>query len=48
MDIVTLSNAFAHIHDTDSLLANIKKILNDKGIIIIEFQYLINTIRYIF
>ena len=45
MDIVTLSNAFAHIHDTNSLLTNIKKILNDKGIVIIEFQYLINTIK---
>ena len=27
MDIVTLSNAFAHIHDTNSLLTNIKKFL---------------------
>ena len=45
IDIVTLSNAFAHIHDTNKLLVNIKKILDDKGIVIIEFQYLINTIK---
>ncbi len=43
--IVTLSNVFAHIHKTDTLIKNIKKILDLKGVIIIEFQYLVNTIK---
>ena len=44
-DLVTVSNAFAHIDNTDDLLKNIKNILNNKGVLIIEFQYLVNTIQ---
>ena len=44
-DLITISNAFAHIDNTDDLLKNVKKILNNKGVLIIEFQYLVNTIQ---
>ncbi len=44
-DLVTISNAFAHIDNTDDLLKNVKNILNNKGVLIIEFQYLVNTIQ---
>ena len=39
-DIITFTNVFAHIEDLDGLLENIKILLHDKSILVIENHYL--------
>lgn len=39
VNVITGTNVFAHVHDTFSFLENCKKILNDDGIIVLEFPY---------
>ena len=40
VDVITFTNVFAHIEDLKSLLVNLKKIISDETIIIIENHYL--------
>ena len=40
VDVITFTNVFAHIEDLKSLLINLKKIISDETIIIIENHYL--------
>jgi len=44
-DLVTAFNVFAHADDLKSIAIDAFKILNDKGIFIIEVQYLMDTIK---
>lgn len=45
VDLVTAFNVFAHADDLKSIARNAFKILKDKGIFIIEVQYLMDTIK---
>jgi len=38
-DIISANNVFAHIPDIQSVLSNVKKLLNINGIFVIEFPY---------
>ena len=40
VDVITFTNVFAHIEDLKSLLVNLKKIISDETLIIIENHYL--------
>ncbi len=40
VDVITFTNVFAHIEDLKSLLENLKKIISDETLIIIENHYL--------
>ncbi|MAG92072.1 SAM-dependent methyltransferase [Candidatus Woesearchaeota archaeon] len=44
-DVVTANNVFAHIDDIDSVIENVKKLLKDEGIYVIEIQYFVDTIE---
>ena len=43
--IITITNVLAHIDDINGVIKNIKKILDKKGILIIEFPYIMNMIK---
>lgn len=43
-DVVTANNVFAHVSDIKSFTDNVKKIIKDDGVFIIEVQYLLDTI----
>ena len=43
-DIIVSCNCLAHINDINNIYSNIKKILDDDGILIIEVHYLKNII----
>ena len=43
--IITASNVFAHIDNLDDFFKNIKKILEIKGVLIIEVPYFLNLIK---
>ena len=40
IDIITFTNVFAHIEDLQSLIKNLKKIINEKTILVIENHYM--------
>ena len=44
-DIILASNVFAHSDKLDEMAECMYKLLNDKGTIIIEVQYLLNTLK---
>lgn len=44
-DIVTATNVFAHINDTESLIANVKNLLSKDGVFVSESQYLMDIIK---
>ena len=44
-DAVTAANVFAHIDDIDSVAENVKSLLKDEGVYIIEIQYFVDTIK---
>jgi nucleoside-diphosphate-sugar epimerase len=43
--LILASNVFAHTDTIDEMTETIKKILTDQGVLIIEIQYLINTLK---
>jgi len=45
VDLVTMSNVFAHLDDIESLTHNVFKILKRNGVFIIEVHYLLRTIE---
>ena len=40
IDFITFTNVFAHINDLNSLLVNLKNLLNEKTVVIIENHYI--------
>jgi len=44
-DVITACNVFAHIPDIDEVMKNVKMLLKENGIFIIEVQYFINTLQ---
>ncbi len=44
-DVITANNVFAHIADIKSVAQNVKKLLKDDGVFVIEVQYLLNTLN---
>ena len=44
-DVVTANNVFAHINDIDEVIKNVKLLLKENGIFVIEVQYLVDTIE---
>lgn len=44
-DAVTATNVFAHVNDIHSLTRNVKKLLKDDGVFVIEIQYLLDAIE---
>lgn len=40
-DIITANNVFAHIDDSQSVCKNVNKLLNNDGMFVIEFPYLV-------
>ncbi|OGZ04659.1 MAG: hypothetical protein A2648_01000 [Candidatus Lloydbacteria bacterium RIFCSPHIGHO2_01_FULL_41_20] len=46
-DIVTATNVFAHINDTDSLVNNVKNLLAKDGVFVSESQYLMDIMEHL-
>lgn len=44
-DIITANNVFAHIADIKKFTKNVKNLLKDDGVFIIEVQYILDTIQ---
>jgi SAM-dependent methyltransferase len=44
-DVVTATNVFAHIPDINEVTNNVKALLKDSGIFVIEVQYLMDTVQ---
>ena len=44
-DVVTANNVFAHIDNIKEVITNVKLLLKENGIFIIEFQYFVDTIQ---
>ena len=44
-DIITANNVFAHTENLGDMIFNVKKLLKEDGIFIIEVQYLLDTIK---
>jgi SAM-dependent methyltransferase len=44
-DVVTANNVFAHIDDIDNVTDNVKTLLKEEGIFVIEVQYLVDTME---
>ncbi len=44
-DLIMASNVFAHTDQIDEITQTVKKILKDKGLFIVEIQYLLNTLK---
>ncbi|MBI5044742.1 MAG: class I SAM-dependent methyltransferase [Candidatus Levybacteria bacterium] len=44
-DIITATNAFAHIHDLDEIIKGLKILLKDQGVFIIEAPYIIDFLK---
>ena len=44
-DVITATNVFAHIDDIDSAIEDVKLLLKDSGIYVIEVQYFVDTIQ---
>ena len=44
-DVITATNVFAHIDDIDGVISNVKHLLKEDGIYVIEIQYFVDTIE---
>ncbi|MDE1848528.1 MAG: NAD-dependent epimerase/dehydratase family protein [Nanoarchaeota archaeon] len=44
-DVITATNVFAHVSDIHGFAENVKKLLKDDGIFVIEAQYLLDTLK---
>jgi UDP-glucuronate decarboxylase len=44
-DVVTANNVFAHVANIKDLTENVKKLIKDDGVFVIEVQYLLDTIK---
>jgi SAM-dependent methyltransferase len=44
-DVITATNVFAHIPDINTVTANVKNLLSDSGVFVIEVQYVVDTIE---
>jgi SAM-dependent methyltransferase len=44
-DAISGNNVFAHIDDTRSVLRNVKELLDEKGLFVIEFPYLVTMVE---
>lgn len=44
-DVVTATNVFAHINDIKTVLKNVKYLLKEDGVFVIEIQYFMDTIK---
>jgi len=44
-DVVTATNVFAHIDDITDIITNVKKLLKQDGIFVIEIQYFVDTLE---
>ncbi len=44
-ELIMASNVFAHTDQIDEITQTVKKILKDKGLFIVEIQYLLNTLK---
>lgn len=42
--VITATNVFAHVHDLDGFMMNVKKLLNEEGIFIFEAPYFRNLL----
>jgi SAM-dependent methyltransferase len=45
VDIITANNVFAHTDGLEDMVINVKNLLKDNGVFIIECQYLLDTIK---
>lgn len=45
IDVITFTNVFAHIEDLQSLIKNLKKIITEKTILVIENHYMGSVLR---
>lgn len=44
-DVITATNVFAHVHDVKSFVQNVKLVLDDEGLLVIEVPYALNLIK---
>ena len=44
-ELIMASNVFAHTDQIDEITQTVKKILKDRGLFIVEIQYLLNTLK---
>ncbi len=44
-DVITAMNVFAHVHDVKSFVQNVKLVLDDEGVFVIEVPYALNLIK---
>jgi hypothetical protein len=44
-DLITATNVFAHVHDVKDFLRGAELLLNDSGVLVLEFPYLIDFIE---
>lgn len=44
-DVITACNVFAHIHDIHDVVRNVKRLLKDNGVFVIEAQYVFDTLQ---
>lgn len=44
-DVITANNVFAHTENLGEMVSNVKKLLKEQGVFIIEVQYIMDTIK---
>lgn len=44
-DVITANNVFAHTRYIESITRNVKRLLKDSGVFVIEVQYLLDTLK---
>ncbi len=44
-DVITANNVFAHIPDIHEVVINVKSLLKEQGVFVIEFQYFVDTVK---
>ena len=44
-DVVSANNVFAHLHDITGFIENVKEILKNDGLFVMEAQYILDTIK---
>ena len=45
VDVITANNVFAHIANIHDVTENVKRVLKEEGVFVIEFQYFFDTIQ---
>lgn len=45
IDVITACNVFAHVRDIESVIKNVKSLLNENGTFVIEIQYFMDTVK---